>query len=498
MSPLQGRMRLTRRLRALPLRAKVAVTFVGVVTIVLGASTYISFRYWQREFEAASEQQVVLAAASTRAAVESTLTAQRTAAARNSLVRLVTSAPVTAAPVSAARVYGPDGSILLSADATEEGTRPGHAWIPDPRELPREGVLKPTASGDTVRAYLPLSLSGQRNAILEIELPVGSLRTAMERGALLGHGLMVVSFIALGIIVVTLLEREVVDPLRRMEHALADTAEDGELRGEGDVVRLERSVHRLIERGREAEERAAAVDRQRAEQEGLAEVGELAAEMAHEFKRPLASIRTAMDLLEQEYELERGGKEMLHEVDHQLDRLSDTMRDLFSLAKPVVLERNLLALDEAVDAALLEARCLREGIDVRREFEPDLPQVEGDLHRLEQAFLNLVCNAAEAMPHGGTLTIHVSRNDRGDAEVVFRDTGAGIPPEEVEKALKPFYSTKPSGTGLGLPLVMRIVRAHGGRLEVVSSPGAGTTVRVILPAASEAAGREPGGTESGG
>jgi len=491
-------MRVTHRLRTLPLRAKVAVTFVGVVTIVLGASTYLSFRYWQREFEAASEQQVILAATSTRAAVESTLTAQRTDAARNSLVRLVATAPAAAAPVSAARVYGPDGSILLSADATEEGARPGHAWIPVPNELPREGVLKPTASGDTVRAYLPLSLNGQRNGILEIELPVGSLRAAMERGALLGHGLMVVSFIALGVIVVTLLEREVVHPLRRMEHALADTTGSDEARAGGDVVHLERSVHRLIERGREAEERAAAVDRQRAEQEGLAEVGELAAEMAHEFKRPLASIRTAMDLLEQEYELERGGKEMLSEVDHQLERLSDTMRDLFSLAKPIAFEQALLAVDEAVDAALLEARCIHEGIDVRREFEPALPSVAGDLHRLEQAFLNLICNAAEAMPQGGILTIRVSRAGDGNVEVVFKDTGVGIPPEEVEKALKPFYSTKPSGTGLGLPLVMRIVNAHGGRLEVVSSPGSGTTVRAILPTASAIHPQEPRRTDSGG
>lgn len=475
------------RLRTLPLRTKVAVTFVGVVALVLGVSTYLSFRYWQREFLAASEEQAALAATSTRAAVEATLAAHRTDAARNSLVRVV-----SGAPVSAARVYGPDGSILVSSDATEEGSRPGHLWIPDPAELPREGVLKQTASGDTVRAYLPLSMNGQGDGVLEIELPVGSVKTAMERGALLGHGLMLVSFVALGIIVVTLLEREVVHPIKRMEYALAGSAGAEEPVVAGDVGRLEESVQRLIEREREAEERAAERDRQLAAQEGLAEVGELAAEMAHEFKRPLASIRTAMDVLQQEYELGGGGKAMLGEVDHQLERLSETMTDLFSLAKPIALEQAAVALDEVVDTALLEARCLEGGtVTVVRGFDPGVPPVVGDAHRLEQAFLNLICNAAEAMPQGGTLTLRIRAHGDGAVEVVFHDTGVGIPPEEVERALRPFYSTKPLGTGLGLPLVARIVRAHAGRLDFDSRVGQGTTVRVILPLAPPGTSREP-------
>ncbi|HSR41701.1 MAG TPA: ATP-binding protein, partial [Longimicrobiales bacterium] len=375
-----------------------------------------------------------------------------------------------------------------------------------PSEMPRDGFLKQTASGDTVRAYLPLSLNGRGEGLLEIELPVGSVKAVMERGALLGHGLMLVSFVALGIIVVTLLEKEVVHPIRRMEHALsADDALDADPpvgsdgTGIDEVERLERSVHRLIERERAAEERVAARDRELAAKEGLAEVGELAAEMAHEFKRPLASIRTAVDLLQQEYEVVGGGRDMLGEVDHQLERLSETMRDLFSLAKPIALERRAVAVDDAVDAALLEARGLGErGIRVERRFDPDLPPVPGDARRLEQAFLNLVGNAVEAMPHGGTLTLSVLSRTDGQVEVVIEDTGAGIPAEEIERALRPFYSTKPLGTGLGLPLVARIVRAHGGRLDLQSRPGEGTRVRIILPTADRPSPTEPREAPIGG
>ncbi|MGD2068197.1 MAG: ATP-binding protein [Gemmatimonadota bacterium] len=472
-----------RRLRALRLRRKVAITFGAVVALALAVSAVLSFRYWQREFLSASEEQAALAAASTRAALESTLPGGRIDAGRRSLVRLV-----TGASVSTARVYGPDGTILVSADAAEEGTRPRGIWIPAASELPHEGILRQSLRGDTVHAYLPLSLNASGDAVLELKLPVEAMRAAMERGAILGNGLMLLSFVALGLIFVTMLEREVVTPLHRMEHELADAAGEAGRGARKDEVRaLRDSVHRLIEREREAEELAAARDRELEAREGMARVGELAAEMAHEFKRPLASIRTAMDLLEQEYALEEGGREVLGRMDQQLERLSETMRDLFSLARPVKVETQPVAVEEVVDDVLLEARGLpgAERVSVQRRFGRDLPKVPGDRLRLEQAFLNLVANAVEAMPDGGTLTATVEISEDGAVVVSFTDTGGGIAEEEIERAVRPFYSTKPLGTGLGLSLVARVVAAHRGALDIRSRLGEGTTVTVTLPSDTE-------------
>lgn len=468
-----------RRLRELPLRGKVAITFGAVVALTLAASAVLSFRYWQKEFLAASEQQAVLAASSTRAALESTLPGGRTDAARRSLRRLV-----DGATVSIARVYGPDGSILVSADAAEEGTRSRGVWIPQASRLPTHGILRQSASGDTVRAYLPLSLTGAGDAVLELELPLGAMRAAMERGAILGNGLMLFSFVALGLIVVTMLEREVVSPLHRMESVLASAEGASGRRGTGDEVgALQESVQRLLARERRVEELAAIRDRQLDAREGLAQVGQLAAEMAHEFKRPLASIRTAVDLLEQEYALDEGGRDMLGRVDQQLERLSETMRDLFSLARPVELEARAVAVEEVLDDVLLEARSLpgADHVAFERHFEEGLPTVPADRHRLEQAFLNVVANALEAMAPGGTLTARVGRTDRNEVRVSVQDTGVGIPEEEVERAIRPFYSTKPLGTGLGLSLVARVVAAHRGRLDIESTPGQGTTVTITIP-----------------
>jgi len=495
-------MRWMRRLHALPLRTKVWVTFGAVVALALALSSVLSFRYWQREFIAASQQQAALAAQSTRAALETTLPGGHLDAGRRSLAQVVGGSPVTAA-----RVYGRGGTILLSSAASEEGPRPTGVWIPAAPDLPREGVVNQGSRGDTLRTFLPLSLSGDGDAVLELELPVAETRAAMERGALLGHGLMLAAFVALGVILVAMLEREVVTPLQRMESELAGQTGDRSAAA-GEVDRVRHSVQRLLEREREVEAHAEATDRTLREREGLAEVGQLAAEMAHEFKRPLAAIRVAMEMLEQEYALDQGGRAVLGKVDGQLDRLSETMQDLFALARPVAVEMEPVSLVAVADDALLEIRSLpgADRIDVERDMDPTTPDLPGDPRRLVQALSNLMANALEAMPHGGTLSVSVRSVAPDRVAVTVADTGSGIPEAEIERAIRPFYSTKPLGTGLGLPLVARVVAAHGGELEIHSVEGEGTRVTITLdgsppatnPAAvGGAADAEPIGVDAG-
>lgn len=471
-------------LRSLPLRGKLAITILGTVIAVLGTSTYFSFRYWADQSLATSEQQALLAASSIQTALESALTLGRTEIARRSLRELQERAPVTSA-----RIYSADGTVVLSTVSGEAGTRSAAAWIPRPIELPREGLVRTSADEKTARAFLPLDVPGA--AVLEVEFSVAAVRAAVERGGRLGIGLLIASVLVLALMVMTMFEREVVLPLHRVGGLLAGREDDAPRSRDPDELRqLEASVTRLIERERTADELVAERNRHLAAREGLAQVGEMAAEMAHEFKRPLASIRTAVDMLQQEYVLEEGGRQTLEGVEAQLERLTDTMSDLFSLARPVVLEKERLDTAEVVDDALvvLAGSAGTDRVEVVREYAGELPPVPGDRHRLEQAFLNVMVNAVEAMPGGGVLTVAIRGCD-GEVEVTFQDTGPGMTPEEIEQAFRPFHSTKPVGTGLGLPLVARIVAAHQGRIDVESTPGEGTRVRILLP---RRPGAEPG------
>jgi signal transduction histidine kinase len=295
---------------------------------------------------------------------------------------------------------------------------------------------------------------------------------------------MAVSLLAVVGIVITMFEREVVAPLHRIDVLLRRELPDAKPSGTrpDDLKGLEKSVTKLVEQGRRSADRNREMDAK----EGLAQVGELAAEMAHEFKRPLASIQTAIQVLEQEYDLNTGGREVLVAVNGQLDKLYETMQDLFSLAKPVVLEEETVDVAETLDDALTElsAHPALEDVEVRRAYSHEGITVAGDQRRLRQAFLNILANGAEAMSEGGVLTLSV-QHVRDSAKVTFTDTGPGLDPEAVDRALKPFYSTKPTGTGLGLPLVARIVAAHRGGLAIESRPGKGTTVQITLPLTHE-------------
>lgn len=461
-------------LQRYPLRVKVLITLVGAAVVVLGIATHLSFRYWRSEAVAAAEQQALLAAASGRTAVESGLQSGRTEYARRALRQLLAHEPVLSV-----RVYARDGSILISADETEEGRRPRGMWMPGPRELAPNGVVRPEAERDVVRAFVPIAVPPA--AVLEVEYSLGSVKEAMDRGARLGLGLVIGTVFALAAILFTMLEREVVAPLERVTGMVRQEG-GGRVRS-GEFARLEAGVTALLER----ESQAAAERDQLAQQAGFAQVGEMAAEMAHEFKRPLASIQSAVRLLSQEYVLEERGQKLLGAVEDQLDHLSETMRDLFALAKPVGLETELVSLRAVMgDAlALLAGHPSAEGLVVIRDYPEEDVLVRGDARRLEQAAGNLMLNAAEAMPSGGELRLSFGRTAES-AWFEVGDTGGGIPEGEIEKVLLPFYSTKPAGTGLGLPLVARVVSAHGGRIGIQSEVGAGTRVRVELPLAETA------------
>lgn len=463
----------TRRLRGQPLRTKLVITAVGTAVVVFVVVSSLTFGYWRQESVAAAEQQALLAGASVRSAVEAGLTAGEPGRARRALQELV-----RVESVVGARVYGIDGSILVSSDRSEEGQRPAGVWIPTPRDIPSIGTARLTPAGDLVNAFLPLRAGGA--AILQVDFSLAPLEAAMDRAARLGLLLLVGSLAAVIFIVATMLEREVVTPIERVAGILGP--EDPEGRGWGELDHIEASVSDLLRKQREASLRAAEQEQRLATQAGFAEVGEMAAEMAHEFKRPLASIRSAVSLLEQEYELNDQAQSLLAAVDGQLGKLTETMQDLFALARPVELEAERVDLADMVDSALSQLAGLMDtrGRRVERIYDPSAAAVHGDRHRLEQAVLNVMVNAMEAMDEGGVLTVTISA--AGERVLLeFRDTGPGIPQTQIEKVVLPFYSTKPAGTGLGLPLVARVVAAHRGELDIQSEAGVGTTVTIMLP-----------------
>jgi signal transduction histidine kinase len=433
-----------RKLRSLSVKTKVIITVLGAGFAVLGASTYLSFSYWEEESRAVAEQQARLAAQSTRLSIEGFLNNGDVAAVDRALARLVRTSVVRAA-----RVYNNNNEIIASSEDGDAARRAARVWLPSASELPPEGTTRVFTEDNTHSVHGFVAIGSRVAHVLEIEYSMSSVQAAMDRVARFGIGLMIVSLLFVAMIVYAMVERELVEPLQRTEQL--------------------------------AEQRRVMLE-QRA---GFAEVGELAAEMAHEFKRPLASIRSAVTLLEQEYTLPGNGQNLLGGIESQLERLSDTMQDVFGLAKPIGMDTEALDVCAVLDDALLQCSGNAQAFNVAivRDYRSPM-EIHGDARRLELAFSNLFNNAIDAMSGGGTLTIRARRN-ACHVDVEVRDTGVGIDATHLPDVLRPFYSTKPTGTGLGLPLVARIIQAHGGDLRIESKRNEGTTVFVSLKASTE-------------
>jgi signal transduction histidine kinase len=220
--------------------------------------------------------------------------------------------------------------------------------------------------------------------------------------------------------------------------------------------------------------------------EQLATMGELSAVIAHEVRNPLAIIKNAVSGLHRPTLRDADRHVLLRILDEEADRLNRLVGDLLAYARPVTPQRQSLNLEELVRGAVELARAAQQR-DHQVTFDvvlTDSHTIQGDPDLLRQALVNVAENAIQAMPDGGTLTVRTYGTTLEDAPAVaiaIRDTGEGMDTLVRSKATDPFFTTRPTGTGLGLAIVHRLVHSHGGKIQIESSYGTGTTVTIILP-----------------
>jgi PAS domain S-box-containing protein len=226
----------------------------------------------------------------------------------------------------------------------------------------------------------------------------------------------------------------------------------------------------------------------------LATVGELAAGIAHELNNPLATVSLRVEGLLAALAADSPHRRPLGVIEGEVERMANLVANLlqFSRRGPQQISTLLLCDEVEWTLELIQYQFRKRGIEVRHELSAEVPPIHADRQQLRQVFLNLLTNAMDAMPQGGTLTLRVaaaeSSEDDDPARVVVEisDTGVGISPENLAKVTEPFFTTKEEGkgTGLGLAICKRIAQEHGGTLTIDSAVGQGTTVRILLPTES--------------
>lgn len=218
----------------------------------------------------------------------------------------------------------------------------------------------------------------------------------------------------------------------------------------------------------------------------LASVGELVSGVAHEINNPLGVIVSRAEYLLEEIDEGDGASELaedLRVIDGQAQRISKIVRELLEFARPHTTQFSAVSLEEIVEPVrrLIDARLRQSGIRFEEDIPDDLPALLGDRDRLEQVLLNLINNAADAMPDGGEIRLHAEAQD-SKVLVSLSDTGIGIDKEDLERVFDPFFSKKDGkGTGLGLSVSYGIIRDHDGEIWAESTPGTGSTFHIVLP-----------------
>ena len=215
----------------------------------------------------------------------------------------------------------------------------------------------------------------------------------------------------------------------------------------------------------------------------LTAVGQMTAQIAHEIKNPLGSIRFATEFLKRQGTRQTGALSTIQVIERSVDHLAAIVTELSEFARPRQLNRSDISLNELLDELLpmVADRVNAKQMEITREYSHDLPRSEYDATELKKLFLNLIINAIEASEPRSSIVLRTKLD--GDRQVLIEivDRGAGMDAETQQRLFEPFYTTKEKGTGLGMAISKQIAELHSGDLTVMSRVGAGTTATVRLP-----------------
>ena len=260
---------------------------------------------------------------------------------------------------------------------------------------------------------------------------------------------------------------------------------------------LEAANEKLIEWGKTLEKKVEERTKELTEMqehliqsEKLASLGKLAAGIAHEINNPLGGVLIYSHLLLEDTDENSPYYENLKKIVKETSRCKDIVKGLLEFARPKEPEMSLVNIDEIVERSLsiMECQALFQNIKIKKSCVSNLPKIVADSAQLQQVFVNIILNAAEAMNGNGILTISTFLNRDGTfIEIKFSDTGHGIKEEDQKRLFEPFFTTKEvgKGTGLGLAISYSIIQKHQGTIEVKSEVGKGSTFNVKLPVMSE-------------
>lgn len=395
------------------------------------------------------------------------------------------------------KVISPDGKILSSSSPEEVGHEASFELKEGMVETSEKGIpifsfqkvpvfFQVKAIKNESRCYGCHSSSNKVNGFLAIKIDYKRAQSLLTEN--IKRGLLVLAFSLIFVITLititlnSLVNKPVLTILEKMKEV-----EKGNLNvridteGKDEIATLVKGFNGMVEKLKESikeREKAHKEDLRRAEH--LASIGELAAGLAHEIKNPLTGIKGAIEVL---IEKEKGeNKEILSEILNQINRTTNVLQNFLLYARPKQPVFTLASLEKIIEDSITISKYHTRGKNIDLEFicPSNIKNIFVDPDQIQEVLVNLIINSIDAIESKGKVEIRACPKEDG-VEIRIRDTGKGIKEEELPFIFKPFFTTKPKGSGLGLSISRRLIENHRGSITVESKEGSGTVVKIFLP-----------------
>ena len=391
--------------------------------------------------------------------------------------------------ISQINIINNEGEIINSSDPEQVGKK---------REIKKlEKGLKATRgkgvdAASSLKPYdlvVPVIVGDEQLGYVQVNILLDNIRDIQHANFV--RRLVATSLVfVIGMFLTIFLARRYTFPIHRLATGVKDVSEGDlsvtfEVESSDEIGELAENLNEMVEKLKEKEQ----LEKRLFEAEHLSKVGQLAAGIAHEIRNPLNYISLAIDHLKSELLPvcgSRGGEleSIADNIKEEVRKANYMVLNFMNYGRPLKLRLQLVRYPDLINKAmtLLQDRLRESHIEVAREIPEGLPSMLVDPELMRNCLCNFISNAAQAMPEGGKITLGAGVDTEAKVFLLtFKDQGVGIEPQDLEKVFQPYFTTKEAGIGLGLAITERIIKEHGGGLEVQSQPGEGTTFTVRLP-----------------
>ncbi len=471
-------------------RIKVLIIICGAVTILFLVVFAINLRITNKITSSLLVENVALLTS----IIENAITSPMVEGKVEIVQRIISNIPHNTDIISF-KIISPEGKILSSSSPEEVGHEAGIELKENMAETAESGIpifsfqrmpvfFQIKAIRNEPRCYQCHNPSRKVNGFLAIKIDYKKAQNLLESNIKKGFFVLCSALLSLVLLITIALNRLVNKPVLTILEKMKEVEKGNlkariEIRGKDEIATLGRGFNRMVEKLENSikdRERAYTEDLRKAEH--LANLGELAAGLAHEIKNPLTGIKGAIEVI-----LERSKeREILSEILHQINRISEVIQNFLAYARPKEPIFTVTSIHKIIEDSITIAKyyALGKNIEIETVCPSNIPNQLLDPDQIQQVLVNLLINSIDSVESIGKIEIRACPKEKG-VEIKIRDNGKGIKEENLPFIFKPFFTTKPKGSGLGLSICKRLIENHKGSISVESKEGYGTIVRLFIP-----------------